>query len=93
MLNKANTFTPFSLSWSDPEFSKEYDDKARLYYYGFRFYDPNFQRFINADPLGEEGGINLYELVGNDPINSIDPFGLDVYEIRRPAHKCGGMFD
>ncbi len=26
-----------------------------LYYYGFRFYEPNFQRWVNRDPLGEDG--------------------------------------
>ncbi len=33
--------------------SKEWDDHAGLYYYGFRFYDPNLQRWVNRDPLGE----------------------------------------
>ena len=31
----------------------------------------------NRDPLGERGGINLYTYVGNDPVDLIDPFGLD----------------
>ena len=56
--------------------SKEYDPKAGLYYFGFRFYEPNLQRWLNHDPLGEEGGINLYGFVSNDPVNSFDPFGL-----------------
>jgi RHS repeat-associated protein len=42
-----------------------------------RWYDPNLQRFINRDPIGEAGGINLYRFVGNDPINWIDPWGFD----------------
>lgn len=41
-----------------------------------RYYDPNLQRFLNRDPLGESGGINLYAYVGSNPINSIDPFGM-----------------
>jgi RHS repeat-associated protein len=55
--------------------SKEWHSKARLYYYGYRFYDPNLQRWINRDPIGEAGGINLYGFVGNDPVNWIDPLG------------------
>jgi RHS repeat-associated protein len=40
--------------------SKEFHANSGLYYYGFRFYDPNLQRWINRDPIGEVGGINLY---------------------------------
>ena len=46
---------------------------------GFRFYDPSLQRWINQDPLGEAGGINLYGFVGNDPVNFVDRWGLEKY--------------
>jgi RHS repeat-associated protein len=45
--------------------------------YPFRGYDPSFQRWLNRDPIGEAGGINLYQFVGNSPPNTIDPFGLE----------------
>lgn len=32
--------------------------------------------WLNQDPIGERGGLNLYGMVGNNPINFIDPFGL-----------------
>jgi RHS repeat-associated protein len=35
--------------------SKEWEQNAGLYYYGYRFYDPNSQRWPNRDPLGELG--------------------------------------
>ncbi|MFZ1074594.1 MAG: RHS repeat-associated core domain-containing protein [Verrucomicrobiia bacterium] len=32
--------------------------------------------WLNRDPLGEAGGINLYDYVANNPINLFDPLGL-----------------
>jgi hypothetical protein len=39
------------------------------------FYDPGLQRWINRDPIGESGGINLYISESNDPMDRFDPFG------------------
>jgi uncharacterized protein RhaS with RHS repeats len=50
-----------------------------LYYYGYRYYDPNLQRWLNRDPIQEAGGINLYGFVGNDAVNIFDLFGLADY--------------
>lgn len=58
--------------------SNELDLRSGLYCYGFRFYDPNLQRWLNRDPIDERGGLNLYSYVGNDPVNEIDPLGLEV---------------
>ena len=41
-------------------------------YYGFRFYSPGQGRFLNRDPIGELGGLNLYGFAGNNPINFWD---------------------
>jgi RHS repeat-associated protein len=49
--------------------------------YLYRAYDPHLQRWLNQDPIQEAGGINLYQYVGNDPINNIDPLGLWTFEI------------
>jgi len=56
--------------------SKEWDGNAGVYYYLYRFYEPNLQRWVNRDPIQEEGGINLYGFVNNNPINFFDPLGL-----------------
>jgi RHS repeat-associated protein len=40
-----------------------------------RLYSPELQRWLNRDPIGEAGGMNLYAFVGNDPANFIDPDG------------------
>ena len=58
--------------------SKEYQTTSGLYYYGLRYYEPNLQRWLNRDPIGEDGGINLYGFVGNNPISLIDPYGLEI---------------
>jgi RHS repeat-associated protein len=58
--------------------SKELHAKSGMYYYGYRFYEPHLQRWINRDPIGEAGGINLYGFVGNTPVNYIDPEGEKV---------------
>jgi RHS repeat-associated protein len=42
----------------------------------FRAYDPTFGRWLSRDPIGENGGINIYSYVGNQPISSIDRIGL-----------------
>jgi len=39
------------------------------------FYDPGTQRWLNRDPFGEIGGINMHEYVGNQPISNLDPDG------------------
>ena len=78
--------------------SKEWNDNAGLYYYLYRFYDPNLQRWPNRDPIHEFGflklkgrkmgfhenaELNLYAFVGNGPIYRVDPLGL--------SHRLGGL--
>ena len=45
---------------------------------GHREYDPLACRFLTRDPIGYDGGINLYAYCGNNPIMFADPSGLDV---------------
>ena len=56
--------------------SKELMLASGLYYYGYRFYDPNTQRWLNRDPIEERGGYNLYRAMLNSPSTRIDPLGL-----------------
>jgi RHS repeat-associated protein len=42
----------------------------------YRAYSPDLGRWLNRDPIGEAGGINLYTFVDNDSIDEVDPDGL-----------------
>ena len=44
-------------------------------YYRARWYDSASGRFISEDPIGFDGGINLYAYVQNDPVRMTDPQG------------------
>ncbi|CAG8872182.1 RHS repeat domain-containing protein [Pseudomonas fluorescens] len=50
-------------------------DATGLYYYGFRYYAPWLQRWINPDPAGYVDGMNLFAMVRNRPINFGDVDG------------------
>jgi RHS repeat-associated protein len=54
-----------------------YDRETGLYYMRARYYDPKIRRFISEDPIGLEGGINVYAFASGDPVNRSDPSGLD----------------
>ena len=57
--------------------SKYYDQESGLNYYYHRYYNPQIGRFINEDPIGLTGGLNMYGFVDNNSLNYDDPFGLD----------------
>jgi RHS repeat-associated protein len=44
--------------------------------YGYRHYTPKTGQFLGRDPIGENGGMNLYGFVGNDGGNGFDYLGL-----------------
>jgi len=56
-----------------------YHEKSTLHLTLYRAYDADTGRWISRDPIGENGGINLYGYCLNDPINLWDPLGLDPY--------------
>jgi len=50
-------------------------DVSGLYYYGEHYYSPWLQRWISADPNGDVDGLNLYAMVGNNPLLYVDRTG------------------
>ena len=60
-------------------FSTKFCDRnTNLSYYGYRYYDNDTGRWVNRDPIQENGGPNIYAYVYNNALNLIDPRGLTV---------------
>ena len=55
---------------------------GRFLYNFYRTYDPNTGRYLEADPIGQVGGLNVYEYAFSDPLNMIDPRGSSTLGVR-----------
>ncbi|MDR6959123.1 insecticidal toxin complex protein TccC [Pseudomonas brassicacearum] len=64
------------VSYKTLRYSGKERDATGLYYYGFRYYAPWLQRWVNPDPAGEVDGLNLYRMVRNNPLTFFDTDGL-----------------
>lgn len=52
-----------------------YDEETRLHYNRFRYYAPAWGRYLQSDPMGQAGGLNVYAYPSN-PVCRFDAFGL-----------------
>jgi len=68
-------------------FSSKGVDETGLYYYGFRYYSPELGRWLNADPIGEIGGINVYAFINNNT-NKFDYIGLHCRNCMEEYETC-----
>jgi RHS repeat-associated protein len=62
------------------------DAESGLHYNRFRYYDPRIARFISQDPIAPNGRLNFYRYAPN-PLNWLDPLGLDVCENREKGEE------
>ena len=82
---------PFALRyrWT----GREYDAETGFYYFRSRYYDPGGQRFIQEDPIGYAGGLNLYAYGDGNPTNGRDPDGLVMLPLEGEGQDGGGGND
>lgn len=67
------------------------DDDTGLIRFGYRDYDPKTGRWTARDPIGFAGGdTNLYGYVLGDPVNWIDPTGLQSFDVAAGFGFAGG---
>ena len=75
-------FTAFNVADTNPyRFSSEYaDDAFGLVYYNYRHYNPCVGRWLNCDPIEEEGGENLYAFCENNSVSYFDNVGTEIFD-------------
>ena len=92
-LATAYDYTPFGkvtangtaeqpIQWS----SECNDAELGLVYYNYRHYNPTDGRWINRDPITEQGGWNLYAFVGNNAVLVYDELGLTL-DMKAPIYN------
>lgn len=64
--------------------TKPVEAGSGFYFYGYRYYDPGTGRWPSRDPIGERGGLNLYQIVGNNPTNMWDVLGQEGWRFINP---------
>ena len=60
---------------------RRFSELTRQYNNRNRYYSPALGRFTSKDPIGFNGGINLYRYADNNPMRWVDPFGLFRYVV------------
>ncbi|MCI0534838.1 MAG: RHS repeat-associated core domain-containing protein [Verrucomicrobiales bacterium] len=60
-----------------------YDLESGLYQVRNRYLHPKLGRWLSRDPIGYQGGINLYAYAANSPVVQIDFLGLNGFNIEQ----------
>ena len=54
-----------------------HDRETGWYYNGQRYYIPELYRFNRPEPIGQAGSLDLYMYADGNPVNRVDPTGLE----------------
>lgn len=65
-----------------------FDPATQLHYNRFRTYCPVLRRYLQSDPVGQSGGVNLYAYTAN-PLVQVDVLGLSTCE-PAASNETGG---
>ena len=76
------TYGPFGQSYDSSSIgnplryaARRLDSETGHYYNRARYYEPKWGKFLQADPLGYQDGMNRYAYVGHNPVSFVDPMG------------------
>ena len=86
--SRTSAYTPFGVPGGNAALAKRFmfsseewfPARSTLNYglilYLYRAYSPALARFLTRDPINEQGGVNLYNFVGNNPVTRWDDLGM-----------------
>jgi RHS repeat-associated protein len=86
-----NTTSSGGASTNVFQYTSRENDGTGLYFYRARYYSPAFGRFMSEDPIGLNGGFNFYQYALDDPLNGIDPEGLQYAQTWAAAGTTAGV--
>ncbi|MEJ1097688.1 MULTISPECIES: RHS repeat-associated core domain-containing protein [unclassified Pseudoxanthomonas] len=66
-----------------------YDAETDTWNNGFRTYSHSIGRYLQSDPIGLAGGVNTYAYVGGNPLNFVDPLGLQSRDLEYIYKQSG----
>ena len=67
-------------AYTEATYTDKTPHQSGLVWMTHRGYNPRTGRFLSRDPIGYEGGINLYTYASNNPVTHADPSGLDTLD-------------
>lgn len=83
VIGSGGAMPTYGFTGREPDLSTGYT------YYRARYYDSALGRFLSRDPIGLQGGLNVYAYVDNNPVNNTDPDGLYARNITNAISGVG----